>query len=46
VIVSARKYAKNSYFKVQWANFTVMRKWLNKKANPEELMKLYERMLD
>lgn len=45
VIVSSRKYDKNGYLKVQWANFTVMRKWLNKKAHPEELGKLYQQML-
>ncbi|SOE22065.1 transferase 2, rSAM/selenodomain-associated [Spirosomataceae bacterium TFI 002] len=46
VIVSARKYSKNGYFKVQWANFTVMRKWLNQKACPEELKEIYSRMLN
>lgn len=45
VIVSARKYAKNGYFKVQWANFNVMYKWMNKKASPQELQALYSRLL-
>lgn len=46
VIVSARKYAKNGYFRVQMANLIVMRKWLGKKASSEELREFYGRMLN
>lgn len=45
VIVSARKYAKNGYLRVQLANFQVMRKWMSDKASPQELQELYARLL-
>jgi glycosyltransferase involved in cell wall biosynthesis len=45
VVVSARKYIKNGYWRVQKANLKVMRKYLRKEAEPVELQKLYKRLL-
>lgn len=45
VKVSARKYETNSYFKVQRANYTVMKMW-KQGASQKELVATYKRMLD
>ena len=46
VIVSARKYETNGYWKILKANYTVMRKWLKKEAEPKELHSLYKNLLN
>jgi rSAM/selenodomain-associated transferase 2 len=46
VIVSARKYETNSYLRVQKANFTVMRMFLNGRATQQEMVETYRRILD
>ncbi len=46
VIVSSRKYEKNSYWGVLRANYIVMNKWLKKKASPEELQNTYKELLN
>jgi len=43
--VSARKYAQNSYLRVQAANFIVYHLWLFNLARPEKLRSLYRKML-
>lgn len=45
VTVSARKYEKNGYFKVQMANLKVMRKWLKGESSPQELFEFYKKTL-
>jgi rSAM/selenodomain-associated transferase 2 len=45
VLVSARKYDTNSWFRVQLANFTVFRMYAKGKA-PEEMAQTYKRMLN
>ncbi len=45
VTVSARKYAKNGYFKVQMANYKVMRQWLLGNRDTESLHNLYHKIL-
>ncbi len=45
VIVSARKYQKNSYLKVQWANYRTMSKYLSGQYSPEELLSWYKEKL-
>jgi glycosyltransferase involved in cell wall biosynthesis len=46
VVVSARKYSTNGYFKVQFANFTVMRMFLKGKYTQQEMAETYKKMLD
>ncbi len=46
VIVSARKYKTNSYLRVQKANFTIMRMFLNGKFSQQEMSDTYRRMLN
>ncbi|MFN3784214.1 MAG: TIGR04283 family arsenosugar biosynthesis glycosyltransferase [Spirosomataceae bacterium] len=46
VVVSARKYSTNGYFKVQFANFTVMRMFLKGKHTQQEMAETYKKMLD
>ncbi len=46
VIVSARKYETNGYWRVLMANFKVMRKWLRQDAEPGELRTLYNQLLN
>ena len=46
VIVSARKYETNGYWKILKANYTIMRKWLKKEARPQELHTLYKNLLN
>ncbi len=46
VVVSARKYETNSYFKVLYANYKVMRLWKQQKASDNELAILYKQMLN
>lgn len=46
VVVSARKYSTNGYFKVQFANFTVMRMFLKGKYTQQEMADTYKKMLD
>ncbi len=45
VIVSARKYAHNNYFKVQWINFRAFRKY-RKGVNPQEIRQFYKDALN
>lgn len=45
VVVSSRKYAKNGFWRVQVANFNVMRKYLKKKTTPIELQNIYKKLL-
>lgn len=45
VIVSARKYENNGYFRVQWANLTIMRMW-KKGASQREMADTYRKLLD
>ncbi len=45
VVVSARKYEKNSYFRVQFANLKVMRMFLSGKFTQIEMVEMYKRML-
>lgn len=45
VLVSARKYENNSYFRVQWANLTIMRMW-KKGASQKEMADTYRKLLD
>lgn len=45
VIVSARKYQVNSYLRVQWTNYTIMRMWQNG-ASQEAMLKKYKKMLN
>ncbi|PJJ75018.1 rSAM/selenodomain-associated transferase 2 [Thermoflavifilum aggregans] len=44
VTASARKYEQNSWWRVQIANFTVMRMWA-KGASQQEMITTYQRML-
>lgn len=46
VVVSARKYEKNSYFRVQLANLKVMRMFLSGKFSQSEMQETYKKMLD
>lgn len=46
VVVSARKYSTNGYFKVQLANFTVMCMFLKGKTSQQEMAEMYKKMLD
>lgn len=46
VKVSARKYETNSYWRVQWANFTVMRMFLRGNNSFTDLAHQYKKMLD
>jgi rSAM/selenodomain-associated transferase 2 len=46
VLISSRKYEKNGYWKVQKANYLVMRKWFRNEASPSELLHTYKRLLD
>lgn len=46
VQVSARKYQTNSYWRVQWANFTLMRMFLRKSKSYAEMAGTYKKMLD
>ncbi|MFT4733838.1 MAG: rSAM/selenodomain-associated transferase 2 [Algoriphagus sp.] len=46
VLISSRKYEKNGYWKVQKANFMVMRKWQKNEVSPSELLQTYKRLLD
>lgn len=46
VVVSARKYEKNGYFKVQMANLKVMRSWLKGNSSPQELLAYYRNTID
>lgn len=46
VQVSARKYQTNSYWRVQWANFTLMRMFLKQNRSFAEMAKTYKNMLD
>ena len=46
VQVSARKYQTNSYWRVQWANFTVMRMFLRQNNSFAEMAGTYKKMLD
>ena len=45
VLVSSRKYIKNSYFEVQMANYKVMKKYLSGNYDPENLKKMYQNLL-
>lgn len=45
VLVSARKYEKNSYWQVQWANFTVFNMYL-RGASQQKLADTYKQMLN
>lgn len=45
VVVSARKYAHNNYFKVQLANLMAFRKY-RKGVNPKEIRQYYKRTLN
>lgn len=45
VIVSARKYRENSWFRVQWANFVVFRKY-RQGVHPEQLYRTYRQLLN
>lgn len=44
ILVSARKYEMNGYWKVQWANFTAFRKYRAGKTQ-KEIFDTYKRML-
>lgn len=44
ILVSARKYEMNGYWKVQWANFTAFRKYRSGKSQ-QEIFDTYHRML-
>ncbi|UBM57236.1 glycosyltransferase [Marinilongibacter aquaticus] len=46
VVVSARKYKHNSYWKVLKANYIVMNNWMSKKKSPQELRTLYKELLN
>ncbi len=46
VMVSSRKYATNSYWRVQWANFTMMRLFLNRTCSFQDMAMRYKKMLD
>ena len=44
VIVSARKYTANNYFRVQWVNLMAFRKY-RKGVNPQEIRQYYKKAL-
>jgi hypothetical protein len=46
VLVSARKYENNSYFKVMYANYKIMKLWRKGQATDEEMLLLYKQMLN
>lgn len=46
VIVSARKYETNSYFRVQFANLKVMRMFLSQNYSQKEMAETYKKMLN
>ena len=46
VLISSRKYEKNGYWKVQKANYQIMRKWHKKELSPSKLLQTYRSMLD
>ncbi|MCU0325482.1 MAG: TIGR04283 family arsenosugar biosynthesis glycosyltransferase [Spirosomaceae bacterium] len=46
VIVSARKYETNSYFRVQLANFKVMKMFLSQNYSQKEMAEAYQKMLN
>ncbi|WP_207491416.1 TIGR04283 family arsenosugar biosynthesis glycosyltransferase [Aridibaculum aurantiacum] len=46
ILVSARKYETNSYFKVLYANYRVMKMWKSGKASDEEMAMTYKRLLN
>lgn len=45
IVVSARKYQNNSYFKVMWANYTIFKMFFNN-ASQDEMVNKYKSMLD
>jgi len=46
VLISSRKYQQNGYWKVQKANYLIMRKWKKKEASPSDLLQTYKHLLD
>jgi hypothetical protein len=46
VIVSARKYEKNGFWRIQLANFAAMRAFLSQSATPLQIKEKYTNALD
>lgn len=46
VIVSARKYENNKFWKIQWANFMAMRMFINGAYSPNEIKDKYTQILN
>jgi rSAM/selenodomain-associated transferase 2 len=46
VLVSDRKYKKNSYFRVQYANFLAFKYFFSKKVSPSKIKNMYNTWLD
>jgi hypothetical protein len=46
VVVSARKYENNRFWKIQWANFIAMRMFIKGKSSPNEIKKKYTQILN
>jgi hypothetical protein len=46
VIVSARKYEKNGFWRIQWANFAAMRAFLRESATPQQIKEEYNKALN
>jgi rSAM/selenodomain-associated transferase 2 len=46
ILVSARKYEKNNYFKVQYVNFKAMRMFLSGKYRAQEIKNYYQKHLN
>lgn len=46
VIVSARKYEKNKFWKIQWANFIAMSMFLKGRCSPNEIKDKYTQILN
>jgi rSAM/selenodomain-associated transferase 2 len=46
IVVSARKYNNNSYFKVMYANYKIMKLWRKGETTDEQMATLYKQMLN
>lgn len=46
VLVSARKYENNKFWKIQWANFVAMRMFFKGRHSPKEIKDRYTQILD
>ena len=46
VIVSARKYKKNGFWRIQLANFAAMRAFLSENTTPQQIKEKYTKSLD